>query len=83
MRRLVAVVIAGALASSACGGSHGGEHAKKADPALPAPTPDTTPIRDLRTPAGIALGTNETAPPAASPSPGSPAPVSTPPPTAP
>jgi len=45
------------LATAACGrkGSHDGvEHAPEATPAPP-PTPDTTPIEALRTPAGLVL----------------------------
>jgi hypothetical protein len=72
MRRLLAAAIVGSLAASGCGGSHGNEHPKAAEAAQPAPTPDTTPIRDLRTPAGIALARTE--PPAAP----SPAPTATP-----
>jgi hypothetical protein len=72
MRRLLAALVAGSLAAAGCGGSHGDEHPKAAEAAQPAPTPDTTPIRDLRTPAGIALAKTE--PPAAP----SPAPTATP-----
>jgi hypothetical protein len=46
-----------ALAAGGCGskahkGGHGAEHAT---PASAAPTPDTTPIESLRTPAGMVL----------------------------
>jgi hypothetical protein len=46
-----------ALAATACGShSEGGHHvAEKATPAPAPPTPDTTPIEALRTPAGMVL----------------------------
>ena len=52
------VAVLAATFAAGCGGSsshgeasHGGETA----PALPPPTPDTTPIEALRTPAGLVL----------------------------
>jgi hypothetical protein len=56
-RALAALLAAIALAGIACG-SHAneGHHAAaKATPAPAPPTPDTTPIESLRTPAGMVL----------------------------
>ncbi len=51
------LVLWGAALSTACGPkSHEtGQAAEKATPAPPPPTPDTTPIEALRTPAGLVL----------------------------
>jgi hypothetical protein len=71
----VAVFAALALVSAACGGKpHGAEsHGSPQTTAPPPPTPDTTPIEALRTPAGLVLKIDAgtpTAPPATpSPSP--------------
>ena len=56
--RLAGLSLALAAASAlGCGGKpHGKRHAAHAEtPAPPAPTPDTTPIEALRTPAGLVL----------------------------
>jgi hypothetical protein len=55
----------------ACGGSHesGAHEAKAGAPQPPVPTPDTTPVKALRTPAGMVLKTGE-APQAVTPAPG-------------
>jgi hypothetical protein len=54
--RVVAALFAAALATAGCG-SHAneGHAADKATPAPAPPTPDTTPIEALRTPAGMVL----------------------------
>ena len=54
-----------------CGGSHeaGSQEAKAAGQQQPVPTPDTTPVKALRTPAGMVLKTGET-PSALTPAPG-------------
>ena len=58
----LAVAVLSATVSAGCGGSshgeasHGAEgHGGESAPALPPPTPDTTPIEALRTPAGLVL----------------------------
>jgi len=65
-RALAALLAAFALAGIGCG-SHAneGHHAaEKATPAPAPPTPDTTPIESLRTPAGMVLRLDApTAPP--------------------
>jgi hypothetical protein len=83
-RILSAGVVAVFLAAGiACSRGHRAEHAteEKAAPELPPPTPDTTPIPLLRTPAGLVLGVEGTPAPAA-PSPAG-TPVSAPTPTPP
>ena len=87
-----AVAILAAAVATGCGGSshgeapHGAEgHGGQAAAALPPPTPDTTPIEALRTPAGLVLkiapattpaapaaSTTGTATPASTPAPTSP-----------
>jgi hypothetical protein len=54
---LGALALFGGLPSAGCKGKpHGGDHhAAEPSPALPPPTPDTTPIEVLRTPAGLVL----------------------------
>jgi hypothetical protein len=65
-----------ALATTSCGGKAEtkGHGAREATPAIPPPTPDTTPIEALRTPAGLALKIE----PATSPTPAGSAPAPTP-----
>jgi hypothetical protein len=66
-RILAAVVLAASLATGvACSRGHRAEHATEEHPApeLPPPTPDTTPIPALRTPAGLVLGVEGTPAPA-------------------
>jgi hypothetical protein len=59
----------------ACGKPHGDDHSSHPAAAAPPPTPDTTPIGALRTPAGMVLSQTEapvptpTAPPAPTPAP--------------
>lgn len=84
MKRILAAVVLPAilLAGVACSRGHRAEHdAEEHAPELPAPTPDTTPIPALRTPAGLVLGVEGTPVPAA-PSPEG-TPVSAPTPTPP
>jgi len=54
----------------ACGGSHdtASHEARAGAPQQPVPTPDTTPVKALRTPAGMVLKTD--APSAVTPAPG-------------
>lgn len=62
--RLGAVFLGSALAVAGCGATHetaGGHEAEATTPAPPPPTPDTTPVEALRTPAGIALKPVESA----------------------
>jgi hypothetical protein len=72
---IVAAVLLVPLASAACGGKpHGAEsHGSAETTAPPPPTPDTTPIEALRTPAGLVLkidaATPTAPPPTPSPSP--------------
>jgi hypothetical protein len=65
-----------AFASSGCGGKapSKGHGAHEAASTTPPPTPDTTPIESLRTPAGLVLKIE----PATSPTPSSSAPPPTP-----
>ncbi|HSD71225.1 MAG TPA: hypothetical protein VLE54_00460 [Thermoanaerobaculia bacterium] len=64
----LAVAVAGG-----CSRGHRAEHATEREAAeLPPPTPDTTPIPALRTPAGLVLGVEGT------PAPTSPSPAATP-----
>ena len=69
----VALTVAALLAASGGCGSHAneGHHAaEKATPAPAPPTPDTTPIEALRTPAGMVLRLDApTAAPVATPTP--------------
>ena len=65
-----AALAACTLAAACGGGEHSERHAvEKATPAPAPPTPDTTPIEPLRTPAGLVLKINEptTVPPAMTP----------------
>lgn len=60
----LALVLLAALSPAACGRKsratgHAAEHAT---PAPPPPTPDTTPIEALRTPAGLVLKVGEPTP---------------------
>jgi hypothetical protein len=68
MRRWSGILlIAVGVAFPGCGGkaSGGGKHGAAEQPAGPAaPTPDTTPIDALRTPAGLVLKPGETPAPA-------------------
>lgn len=54
---LLLAAVAGILVAAGCGSKeHEGHHAtEKAAPAVASPTPDTTPIEALRTPAGMVL----------------------------
>jgi len=55
---LLALILTGALAAGCGSKSHAGGHAgENATPAPAPPTPDTTPIEALRTPAGMLLKT--------------------------
>jgi hypothetical protein len=76
---IAAALAACSLAVSCGGGGHSDRHAaEKATPAPPAPTPDTTPIEALRTPAGLVLKINEPPTPTPAgrlPTPGSGAPI--------
>ena len=58
---IAAALVACSLAAASCGGAgHPERHAaEKATPAPASPTPDTTPIEPLRTPAGLVLKINE------------------------
>lgn len=65
--RLVLFVLAVAV-TTACSRGHRTEAAtERGAPELPPPTPDTTPIAALRTPAGLALGEGTPVPASASP----------------
>lgn len=72
------LLAAACIALAGCGAKAGGDrHAPTAQAAGPAPpTPDTTPIEALRTPAGLVLRLSE-APPAVTPAP-SPSPAKDP-----
>ena len=60
----LALTLHAATLALACGPRHADGHAgEKATPAPPPPTPDTTPIEALRTPAGLALKSAPTPPP--------------------
>jgi hypothetical protein len=69
MKRILSAGVLAALlvAGVACSRGHRAEHATEehAAPELPPPTPDTTPIPALRTPAGLVLGVEGTPVPAA------------------
>jgi hypothetical protein len=81
--RRMAVLLLGAMALAVAGcGSKAGAHQRHAQaaqtPEAAPPTPDTTPVEALRTPAGLVLKLGETPPavtpaPTASPSSGKPA----------
>ncbi len=69
-RAFAAIFAASAAAALGCGSpAHAGRHVEeKATPAPAPPTPDTTPIEVLRTPAGLVLKLDAPVPtPAASP----------------
>lgn len=56
----IAAGLAACSLAGACGGGHAERHvAEKTAPAPAPPTPDTTPIEVLRTPAGLVLKINE------------------------
>jgi hypothetical protein len=65
------VLVIPALAATGCGGkSHGSGHDEPAAaPTVPPPTPDTTPIEALRTPAGLVLKIENPTTPTPSPAP--------------
>lgn len=74
MRRTFAagfLVVAMAFATSCSRGQHTGHATEREAPEPPPPTPDTTPITALRTPAGLVLGV------AGTPASGSPSPATT------
>jgi hypothetical protein len=84
MKRILAAVVLPAFlaAGIACSRGHRAEHAAEEHASeLPPPTPDTTPIPALRTPAGLILGVEGTPVPAAPSPEGTPAtaPMPTPP----
>ncbi|HYV42950.1 MAG TPA: hypothetical protein VEO02_14270 [Thermoanaerobaculia bacterium] len=66
--RLGAAFLAAVALSAGCGGKHeaASHETEAATPKQPPPTPDTTPVVVLRTPAGIALKAGE---PTAAPTP--------------
>jgi hypothetical protein len=72
MRRWTAAFLL--LAACAVSGCRGKKHAQEGhgqpEAAVAAPTPDTTPIEALRTPAGLVLKTTGQTPVPATPSPG-------------
>ena len=82
MRRILAVVAVLCLVSPGCSRRRTGEHRTERTAAEPAPpTPDTTPVAALRTPAGLALGVEGTPAPVSSTPPATPPPAAqTPPP---
>ena len=60
LRRPISVtLLVGSLVFQSCGGSHKQEHSSSAQVRTPEPipTPDTTPVDALRTPAGLTLKT--------------------------
>lgn len=79
MRRTIAMAALLALASAVSGGcsrGHRAEHApEQGAPEHAPPTPDTTPIPALRTPAGLVLGVEGTPAPASTSSAPTPTPV--------
>jgi|GEM_PF-2381136 hypothetical protein len=82
-RRILAVVAALCLLAPGCSKRRTGEHPAERTTAEPAPpTPDTTPVAALRTPAGLVLGVEGTPAPVSATPPGAPppAPQTTPPP---
>ena len=77
LRPISVIVLLASLVLQACGGSHKQEHSSSVQVRTPEliPTPDTTPVEALRTPAGLTLKTGPeqpktpAAPPAAKPTP--------------
>ena len=77
LRPISALVLLASLVLQACGGSDKREHSSSVQVRTPQqiPTPDTTPVEALRTPAGLTLkagpepGTTPSVPPAAKPTP--------------
>jgi len=68
MKSGLARILAGALVAATfagCGESHAPRHAAATSAAAAEPTPDTTPVEPLRTPAGLALKPEAALPPAA------------------
>ena len=61
--QLGAILLAAVALCDGCSGKHetASHEMEAATPALPPPTPDTTPVVALRTPAGIALKPGEAA----------------------
>jgi len=59
--RLGPVLLLASCLGVGCGGSHesASHEAKAAGPQQPVPTPDTTPVKALRTPAGMVLKPGE------------------------
>ena len=72
--RALAVVLVCALGLACSNREHGAHAAEKKTAEPPPPTPDTTPVAVLRTPAGLVLGVEAT------PAPAPPTPVETVPP---
>lgn len=66
---LLLLLLGPALAAGCGRGHRAAMHATETQTAAPDPTPDTTPIAALRTPAGLALKIDQ--PPAVTPSPSS------------
>jgi hypothetical protein len=74
MKRTIStgLLVLGMVLATACSRGHRAEHAtERSAPEPPPPTPDTTPIPALRTPAGLVLGIEGT------PAPVSPSPAAT------
>jgi hypothetical protein len=77
LRPISVVFLLESFLLQACGGSHKQEHPSSVQVRTPEqiPTPDTTPVEALRTPAGLTLktgpeaSTTPAAPPAAKPTP--------------
>ena len=83
-RRILAVIAAVCLLAPGCSRRRTGEHRPERAVAEPAPpTPDTTPVAALRTPAGLVLGVEGTPAPVSPTAPGTAAPAreTTPPPS--
>jgi len=66
---LLMFVAAAPLAGGCSRGGQAEHAAERPAPEVAPPTPDTTPISALRTPAGLALGVEGTAPPQTTPTP--------------
>lgn len=66
---LLLFVAASPLAGRCSKGGHAEHSAQRPAPEPAPPTPDTTPIASLRTPAGLVLGVEATAPPQTTPTP--------------